>query len=94
VESNAHSSAPQALRGNALRQALRQALSQAKLHGGTGGQGSTANQDPFSDGAFVARLPRRAVASPAFPEPADVPDSAGPQALRPRELAAWFETHR
>jgi hypothetical protein len=83
MESNAHSSAPQALRGAALRRALRRARAEAHE--------ATPSQDALSDGASVVYLPPRPV---AFPEPPDVPDSGGPRALRPGELAVWLETNR
>jgi hypothetical protein len=44
-----------------------------------------------SDEVYVAYVPPGAV---VFPEAPDVPDSTGPRALRPDELALWLERHR
>jgi hypothetical protein len=83
MESNAHSSAPEALRGAALSRALRRARGE--------GHDATSSQDALAGRASVAYLPPRPV---AFPEPAEVPDSTGPRALRPGELALWLQTNR
>jgi hypothetical protein len=83
MEATAHSSAPQALRGRALRAALRLASGEQR--------DAPTSQEPFSEAAFSVRTPPHAL---GMPDPPDVPDSAGPRALRPGELARWLETHR
>jgi hypothetical protein len=84
MEATAHSSAPQALRGAALRAALRVA---------TGGEqrDTPSCPEPFSEAAFSVRMPAQ---TPALPDPPDAPESAGPAALRPGELARWLERNR
>jgi len=86
MEWTAHSSAPQALRGTALRRALRRARAE--------GLDSTPSEHPPETLRLVASIavePSRVV---AFPEPAELPESTGPRALRPDELALWLEAHR
>jgi hypothetical protein len=49
------------------------------------------SEESLSDAVFSVRV----AAHPyAMPEAPDVPDSAGPRALRPGELARWLERHR
>jgi hypothetical protein len=83
MEATAQSSAPQALRGAALRAALRLASGEQR--------DAPTSQEIFSDAAFSVRTPAHAV---RMPDPPDVPESAGPRALRPGELARWLERHR
>jgi hypothetical protein len=83
MEATAHSSAPQALRGAALRAALRLARDEQR--------DAPCSEESFSDAAFSVRVAARPL---AFPEAPGVPDSAGPRALRPGELARWLERHR
>jgi hypothetical protein len=81
MESTAHSSSPQALRGSALRRALRRA--------GVGPREPVSTYPP-SEEVYVYVPPGPIV----FPEVAEIPDSVGPRALRPDELALWLERHR
>jgi len=55
-----------------------------------GSRDAAVSSFPPSD-EYVAYVPPRPV---AFPEPPEVPDSTGPRALRPDELAIWLERHR
>jgi hypothetical protein len=82
----AHSSAPQALRGTALRRALRRAR--------TAGLDSTPSEQPPETLGLVACIAADCSRIAAFPEPAELPESRGPRALRPDELALWLEAHR
>jgi hypothetical protein len=83
MEATAHSSAPHALRGKALRAALRLV--------GCPQRDAPSSEDSFADAVFSARIAAEPI---AFPEPPDTPDSAGPRALRPSELARWLERYR
>jgi hypothetical protein len=87
MEWTAHSSsAPQALRGTALRRALRRARAE--------GLDSTPSEHPPETLRLVACIGATPAAAAAFPEPVELPESTGPRALRPDELAVWLETHR
>jgi hypothetical protein len=86
MEWTAHSSAPQGLRGTALRRALRRARDE--------GLDSTPSEQAPETLRLVACISADASRAIAFPEPAELPESAGPRALRPDELAIWLETHR
>jgi hypothetical protein len=83
MEATAHSSAPQALRGAALRAALRVARDEQR--------DAPYSEESFCDAVFSVRVAAHACSMPEAPA---APDSAGPRALRPGELARWLERHR
>jgi hypothetical protein len=86
MEWTAHSSAPQGLRGPALRRALRRAQAE-------GLDSTPSEQTPPETLRLFASIAIESRET-AFPEPPELPDSTGPRALRPDELALWLEAHR
>jgi hypothetical protein len=82
----AHSSAPQALRGRALRRALRRAR--------TDGLDSTPSEQTPPETLRLFGVAAESSRPLVFPDPPELPDSTGPRALRPDELALWLEAHR
>jgi hypothetical protein len=82
VHSAAQSSAPLALRGSSLRAALR------RLRGS--GDDGPPSPIPYSEPAPAPPAP----VPPALLDLPAIPESAGPRALRPSELARWLERNR
>jgi hypothetical protein len=78
------SSAPQALRGGALRAVLRSLRHEDGVDWPSAGAGLRAFELP----AAPPWMPH------ASADPLESPDSAGPPAMRPHELARWLELRR
>ena len=83
-------SAPRALRGDALRRALRRTL----VHLGRVPLWFDETVRPSIAPARGRQVPPACVRAPAFAEATTAPDSGGPPALRPHELARRLDLLR